>query len=286
MKLHNFLLIGLLLVFGCNSGGTAEQENALRAENEKLKKESSLKDSSIRDFIGSFNQIVDNLHSISETERGIAITVRKSKKLKPDDKTKIAEGVKMINDLIEENKRITESMRKNFSTSWLNFKECDTLLLNLNHQVEEKNNEINSMKQRLGEADIAFNTFDDLLNKLTDVNLGMDRRVQNMQDTIEKLEKQVNTAWYILGTSKELKDAGVISKSGLGRAENPLKNFNTAKFIRIDLRETRRITIWSTNFRVITNHAPNSYKMERNTLFITNPGEFWKLTKYLIVIKE
>jgi len=54
----------------------------------------------------------------------------------------------------------------------------------------------------------------------------------------------------------------------------------------VDVRETKTIDIWSSAFRVITNHPSDSYKTVRNSLIITNPDEFWKLSKYLVVVKE
>lgn len=277
------LLLIFPLIYSCSNNGQVEQ---LQKENEKLKKESASKDSAIRKFTRSFNQIIDNLNFITETEKSIVLKVKKNRKMGSVDKKKITEDVKMIGTLIQQNKSIADTMKKNFSMNQLNFSEFDKMFENLNCQIEDKNNEINSLRHNLGEADMAFNTFDDLFDKLTTVNVEMETKAKQQQAIIEKQKQQLNTAYYIFGMYKELKEAGVVAKSGLTRIENPLKNFNTSKFIKIDIRETTSINIWSNTFRIITNHPPGSYKTERNSLIITNPDEFWKITKYLVVLKE
>ena len=277
------LLLIFPLIYSCSNNGQVEQ---LQKENEKLKKESASKDSAIRKFTRSFNQIIDNLNFITETEKSIVLKVKKNRKMGSVDKKKITEDVKMIGTLIQQNKSIADTMKKNFSMNQLNFSEFDKMFENLNCQIEDKNNEINSLRHNLGEADMAFNTFDDLFDKLTTFNVEMETKIGEQQAIIEKQELQLNTAYYIFGTHKELKEAGVVAKAGITRIENPVKNFNTSKFIKIDLRETTSINIWSGTFRVITNHPPDSYKTERNSLVITNPDEFWKRTKYLVVLKE
>jgi len=277
------LLLLFPLVYSCGNNQEAEQ---LQKENERLRTESAFKDSAIKKFTRSFNQIIDNLNFITETEKSIVLKVKKNKKLLADDKKKIEEDVKMISTLIQQNKNIADTMKRHFSMNQLNFTEFDKMFENLNCQIEDKNNEINLLRNNLGEADVAFNTFDDLFDKLTTVNVEMETKINQQQATIEKQEQQLNTAYYIFGTHKELKEAGVLAKAGLTRIENPVKNFNTSKFIKIDLRQAKSINIWSSTFRVITNHPPDSYKAEKNSLLITNPDEFWKLTKYLVVLKE
>ncbi len=269
-------------IFSCSN----EHAEKFQKENNQLKKESTLKDSTIKKFVRSFNQIVDNMHSISESQKEIASTVRKKKKLSAEDKNHINEYVNTINSLSEKNKSLADSMKTNFSASKINFGEFDKMLINLQSQIEEKNSEINSLKQNLSEADIAYNTFDDMVDKLSTANVDMEKKMKQLQTTIDQQQKELNTAYYIFGTYKELKDAGVVSKSGISRVENTQKNFSTTKFIKVDIRETKNINVWSSSFRVISNHSPDSYKTEKSSLIITNPDEFWKLTKYLVVIKD
>jgi len=66
-----FLMLLFPLMYSCSNNEETEQ---LKKENEKLKKEFSFKDSTIKKIIRSFNQIIDNLHAITETEKAIAFS--------------------------------------------------------------------------------------------------------------------------------------------------------------------------------------------------------------------
>lgn len=274
-----------ILICSCNNedAGTSQQ---LRNENQILKNESAHKDSTIKKFVRSFNQIMINLDSIAATEKSITLIIKTKKKMKPDDKNKVSEQVKMITTLMEQNKSIADEMKVGFSSSKMNFTEFDSMLKNVQSQIDQKNAEINSLKQNLGDADVAYNTFDFTLEQLSNVNVAMDKKSKEQQALIEKLQQQANTVYYIIGSYKELKDAGVVAKTGLARVENTLKSFSTAKFLKADLRETKSIDVWSSNFRVISNHPVESHKADRNKLLISNPDEFWKLTKYLVILKD
>ena len=280
-------LVGALaLAAGCSQDQTSGGGPGLKAENEKLKKESSQKDSTIKKFIGSFNQIINNLGTITETQKAIAGKVKNRRKLNKDDKAKISAYVDTINVLIEQNKQITESMRNTFSLSHLNFTEIDTMMSVLCRQVDHKNSEINNLKRNLQDADTDFESMNFLLDQVTTLNVEMEEKMKQLEAVIETQKQELHTGYYIIGSYKELKDAGVVSKSGLTKVEGPAKDFSTAKFLKIDITQATKINTWSATSRLLTHHPSASYKMERNTLMITQPEEFWKITKYLVIMKE
>ena len=281
-----FFLFLISVLFSCNGDKIAE----LQKENEQLKLETLKRDSVNKKFVRSFSQIVDNLNFISETQKTISLKVKNKHKLTKEDKDTIAENVEKINLLMQQNKNISDTLKNNLSVSKLNMNDFGKMIDNLNQQMEEKNNVINSLKQNLNEADIAYNTFDDMVDKLTTVNVDMDKKVRKLQATIEEQQEQLNTAYYMFGSSKELKDAGVISKSGLAGSSKLSDNFNKTKFVKIDISKTKSIDVWAAQFYLITNHPTDSYKIEksgkRSFLNIINPDEFWKVSKYLVIVKE
>ena len=281
-----FALLALCIIISCGN----DREEELKKENERLKQEAVLKDSANKNFIRSFNQIVGNLNFISETEKAIAQKIKTNRKLSKDDKNKIAEDVEKINLLMQQNKSIADTLKDNLKISKLDMNDFGRMMDNLACQMEQKNAQINSLKQNLSDADMSFNTFDYMLDTLSSMNAGMEKKLKQQQAVIESQQALLNTGYYILGTAKELKEAGVISKSAIGRSEKLLDDFDKSKFIKADIRTANSIDVWTEKFYIITNHPPASYKVEkkgkRSFLTITNPDEFWKVTKYLVIVKE
>lgn len=286
MKTKFLLLMLIAHLFSCNTGQIKE----LKKENERLQNEAARKDSAVKNFLYSFNKIVENLNFINEAEKAIALKIKENKKLSETDKKLIIEKVEMINSCIKQNKNISDTLRSSLEISQFNLDEFSKMTENLHHQVEEKNVQLNSLKQMLSDVDMSFKTFDFWLDELTTANIAMEKTTKEQKKIIEKQQQQLNAAYYISGTYKELNKAGILTKSGIGRKEKLIANFNNSNFTKIDIRETMKIEINGNNLRIITNHLPGSYYVEKTkagqSLVITNPDEFWKVTKYLVIKTE
>ena len=66
------------------------------------------------------------------------------------------------------------------------------------------------------------------------------------------------------------------------------KDFNKDYFTRIDLRVTKTIKLYSKSAKLMTNHPEGSYSLEKDAqgqyvLRITNPQNFWSVSKYLVI---
>ena len=92
------------------------------------------------------------------------------------------------------------------------------------------------------------------------------------------------------GTKKELKDQKILSGSGLFKKGSVLKDGDVNKdyFTQVDIRTTKEIKLYSKDADILTTHPTGSYALEKDdkdqlTLKITNPKEFWSVSKYLVI---
>lgn len=108
-------------------------------------------------------------------------------------------------------------------------------------------------------------------------------------------EEKLNTAYFCFGTSKELRDQGVISKEGgfigLGKTTVLSDDFNQEYFTKIDITLETKIDLMTEDAKVVTNHPKGSYELVKNDdvvekLKITNPKEFWSASKYLVIVTD
>ena len=112
----------------------------------------------------------------------------------------------------------------------------------------------------------------------------MKNESQKKTETINAQDKQLNTAWYVFGTKKELKGQRILEN---GKVMNG--NFNKNYFTKIDIRNTTEIKLYSKSVKLMTAHPSSSYTLVRDankqyTLRITNPQIFWSTSKYLVVL--
>ena len=85
------------------------------------------------------------------------------------------------------------------------------------------------------------------------------------------------------GTKKELREQRILEGSDVLRAD-----FNKSYFTKIDTRVDKEIKLYSKSAKLLTTHPAGSYnlvkdKQDQYELHITNPTQFWSVSKYLVV---
>lgn len=101
-------------------------------------------------------------------------------------------------------------------------------------------------------------------------------------------KNEANRVYYAVGTSKELKNKGLLSKKFLGSTKVLADDFDKSYFVTADKRTLKSIPTNSKKVKVWTNMPEGSYnivgeKNEPKTIEITNPEKFWSLTSHLII---
>ena len=108
--------------------------------------------------------------------------------------------------------------------------------------------------------------------------------------TVVQQDKALNAAWFVFGTKKELKDQHILSNTGLFRKGEVMQDakMNKDYFTQIDIRTTKEIKLYSKAADLLTTHPAGSYALEKDnkgllTLKITNPANFWSVSRYLVI---
>ena len=92
------------------------------------------------------------------------------------------------------------------------------------------------------------------------------------------------------GSEKELKDQNILTNTGLFQKKQVLKDgdINKDYFTQVDIRTTKEIKLYSKSADVLTTHPAGSYALEKDdkdqlVLKITNPKDFWSVSRYLVI---
>ena len=119
--------------------------------------------------------------------------------------------------------------------------------------------------------------------------------IAGIKTSAAKQIADANRAWFVVGTYNELKEAGIVAKTGgfigIGRKQGTVAGMSTERFTEIDRTKVTTITINKKKAVVISQHPEDSYELvadEENSsvtayLRILNPTQFWKYTDYLVV---
>lgn len=285
MKKILFTVLSAVLLFSCQPTkedlqNTEEYKN-LVSENEKLKEEKEGKDQEINEFMASFNEIQKNLDIIKEKEKIVAVNTQ-DPELQNSKQQQIADDINLINELLNKNKQRINELNKRLKNSNIKIEELNKTIERLNNLVTQKDSEIAELQMSLEQANAAYK----------ELFVEYNQRL----DEIEEQTNKLNTAFYAFGTSKELKEKGVITKEGgfigIGKTSKLTDDFNKDYFTQIDISTTNSIVLACKKAKVITTHPSNSYNLQGEQgksierINITKPEEFWSASKYLVIVTE
>ena len=282
MKKLLYLIAVILLFVGCNK----KEVEKLKLENQQLLTETNSKDSIINDFFGSFDQIEGNLSEIKAKEGVISQNTSQNNEIKQDARQRINDDIQTINDLMQKNKQAIASLKNKLKSSSMKIKKLEEMLARYEKQLQDKDVEIEQLKKKLLDLNFTVETLNASVDTLKRTNKA------NEEIILQKID-EMNTAYYAMGTEKELKENKVISKSGgfigIGRNQKVQQDFNTEYFKKIDITKLTSININAKKAKLLTSHPTSSYTLESadkkvEKLVITNPKEFWKVSKYLIIV--
>jgi DNA repair exonuclease SbcCD ATPase subunit len=284
MKRLIVALLILPLFVACNQ----KELKQLREQNQQLTSMAKQKDSTINDFIESLNTIEENLEIIKKKETIIAVN---SENPNQSQKQKIASDLTSINNLLEQNRMKIEDLQKKLNNSYYQNSKLRKLTDRLRAELDLKANEIAALNEKVAKLNIEV---DNLNGKVTELNgtvLALNTENETKTKLIEEQIEELNTAFYVCGTSRELQEKKVITKDGgfigIGRTSVLNEDFNKNEFKKIDITKTTTIPVTGKKISLVTSHPSNSYKVEGvdkvEGITILDPAEFWKSSKFLVV---
>ena len=275
------IILTNFLVSNC-SKGSDDSENSIKDSIENvtgnLNGKLNEKDAAIQELVSSFNEIQENLNAIKEKEKIISkVTSDGDVKSKEDQ---IKEDIQSIYDLMAKNKDRIGSLSKKLKNSKLQIDGLEKMIDNMQATLNLKDSEIEELKTKIEGLNVELST--------------LTTNYKAVENESNQKTEIINTAFYAIGTSKELKENNVITKEGgiigLGKTTKLSSDFNKEYFTKINIEKTTSINLGAKKIKMLTTHPSSSYKLVGEKpiekLEITNTKEFWSTSKYLVIILD
>ena len=279
-KLFFMVCCAALLMTGCKDGKNAPGLASVQ-QTDSLNDVIAQKDSEINEMMGTLNDIEEGFRLINEAENRVALLKNGEGTSK---KQNLKENIQFIAERMKQNRELIAKLQKQLESSTLKGGQLKKTIDNLTTQLEEKDKQLLALREELDKKDIHISELDETIGNLnTNVsNLSADN--QQKAETINAQDKQLNTAWYVFGTKKELKGQHILEGDKVMNG-----NFNKNYFTKVDIRNTTEIKLYSKSAKLLTAHPASSYSLTHDAskqyvLRITNPQIFWSTSKYLVVL--
>lgn len=290
MKRILVIMLMVPVLFGCNQ----QKIKQLEARNDSLMQQTNLKDESINEFLASFNDIQENLDSIKAKEMIITEKTESKTELQKKAKDQINEDINTIYNLMVDTRSKLDDVKKKLGKSNFQIKELEKMVDNFTVQLEQKDGEIAALRTELENMDIQITALTKNVGDLEQMNTEKEAVIADQQEMIDQKTIEMNTAYYAIGTKKELKENNIITAEGgfigIGKNKKLKGDFNDKLFTKIDIRQVTEIPLPGKKSQIVTTHATDSYKIngedDKRVLEILNKDTFWKSSKYLVVISD
>lgn len=279
-QLKLFACLALLLLGAC-TGKKSSPDLANMEQNDSLQRIIAQRDSEINDMMSTLNEIQEGLSAINQAENRLSI----AREGEGANKTvQIKENIKFIANTMARNRELLKRLQQQLRESRFNGDELRKTISNLTQQLDDKEQELQRLKAELDAKDIHIAELDEKIDNLNDNVENLQTDAQQKAQTISNQDKQLNTAWFVFGTKKELKEQHIMENGKVLQS-----NFNKNYFAKIDIRIDKEIKFYSKSARILTMHPSGSYTLtpdvnKQYVLRITNPQLFWSTSKYLVVL--
>jgi len=283
MKKILFFALCLLTMVGCKEEPKAPLAPVVDTTvSDSLQKIIDQRDTEINDMMATLNEIQEGFRLISEAEHRATL----AKDGEGTDKvSRIKSDIKFIQDKMESNRKLIDQLRQQLNESSFKGEELRKTIEMMVRQLEEKDKQLADLNSMLEAKDMRINEMGEAISVLNNDVADLKKESTQKSQTISDQDKQLHMAYYVFGTKSELKEQGILDKSGDALRGNYNKNY----FTKIDYRHQKEIKLYSKKVKIITNHPTSSYRLDPDaskqlTLVITNPDQFWHSSKYLVMV--
>lgn len=280
------LLLGLGFLGYTHYNKEKNNLNALMEDQRfSFTREINQRDSTLNDWLSSFNEIENNLRLIKEKEKLISVNTA-GDEVSKDKRNQILEDIRSINTLLDENKKKIAQLSSQLKNSGTQVTALQARIASLEESIKTYEAEISELKTNL-----ASKNFE--IGQLNETMVALNETLNEKQEIISNQTYRLNQAFLVSGTYKDLKDKGLLSKEGgflgIGRREALQEDFSDSLFKEVDITRTTTIPVNSKSMKLITEHPSASYEVVKESenmvgyIAIKDPDEFWKLTRYAVI---
>lgn len=285
MKKIVLLFVIAPMLMACGNGTEKSVDNS---NNDSVNKILNQKDAEINNLLGTINDIQDGLRQITEAQGRINSLKSGVEGSAAED---IRENIAFIQRIMDLNRDRIEQLQRQLHNSNINADNLRQTIESIQQQVAEKDAQIEKLTSELAAKNSKILEQATEISKLNDENTGLQQDKENLSQandakarTINQQDRDLNRAWYVFGTKKELKEHNILKKGDV-----LTQGFNKNYLTEVDIRNVKHIALGSKSAKLLTTHPSSSYVLEKGadkkyTLRITDANAFWSVSKYLVVL--
>ncbi|MCC5943296.1 MAG: hypothetical protein JJT94_00060 [Bernardetiaceae bacterium] len=288
---NRFLLFALLFGFigltACNDKANDQEAQKIQEELDAMRSRSQKDSLYIADLTSEMDVIYNKLDSM----RGVEARIRDiTAGMKGGDITpgegglQIDEGIAAIERQLQENRARLRELEQKLKNSESQNASLEKLVSQLRKTVEDKEADIIVLRTRITELESEVSGWKSRYSLKED-------EADSLNVELDYSQGKLHTAFYVIGTERDLKQEGIVINSKRGLAPERFQS----KFTKIDIREVSEIEIGTADdikirkVKIVPTRAENTYELvEKNNkvfIIVKDNQAFWQ-DKYLAIMTK
>lgn len=277
----------LLALASCNVKNSDEYK-ALQAQRDSLLQVSAQGNTELAEMNSLINDVEENFRQIREAEKYLTIESKSKGEMSNDTKTRVRDNFEMINEILKKNKADIDKLNQRLKGNSGQMSGLKSTIERLNAELTERANTISELQSSLATRDAQIASLQTDVKSLTENVDNLSTQTAEQASKIKEQDKELNTAYYMFGTSKELKEAKVVTGGFLASNKILNEGIEKSKFIKVDIRDTKSIPVYDKKAKLLSDHPKDSYTLDKDAsgkvvIKVTDYKRFWSLTKFLVV---
>ena len=248
-----------------------------------------------------FERIEANLAKIREKESMINqgfTTVDKNDNLSAEER--IQHEIEFIEYLIEENNRLIADLNMQIDSKDSKLKNIESTVRDLKSRINKYQEDVavliaekETLQANLNETTLAKNRLSAKVDTLNYEIVMKSNEIIDQKKIVLERESDLNRAYYVVGTYKDLRDRNILQKEGgflgINRVTTLTGNPDKELFHEVDIRDVTKIPVFTKHWEIVTGQDPASYELSLDAeqlewINITDPEKFWRKTNYLVIV--
>jgi chromosome segregation ATPase len=260
----------------------------LKSENEALVAEKTATSALLEDMLTTLSDIQSDIQSIREAENYLSVEPQ-GEDISPYRKEQLKNNVRQIAETLKYNREQLAVLREQLKNSHIRSEALQRTIDRIAVELNQKAAMIVSLQEELARKDIRLQELDGVVASLNENIENLSEATVSQTKKLEEQNRKLNTAYYCLGTAKELKRQNILTGGGLFSKSKVLEGFfNEDYFIAIDIREVTEIPLYAGKASLRSAHPAETYRLSRDehgnlTLYITDVEQFWQRSRYLVI---
>lgn len=288
-KLATIAVLAATILTGCNGDKLRQSEEQNAQLKGDLKETLATQDS----LLVLVNDISDGMNQIKDLEKIIATPGNLTGDA-VSRKEQIRNDMIAIQQALEERRERLAELEKKLGRMGGENSTLKRTISNLKAQIAEQTTEIATLTNQLAAANIRIEELNSTVSNLNTRVDSLNTNVAAQKEATAAAQKEataavneLNTCYYAIGSSKELKAKKILQSGFLRKTKIMSGDFDASYFTSADKRTLTDIPTHSDKAKILTSQPQDSYVIinqgNQKVIRITNPSKFWQLSNFLVV---